>query len=118
MVVPVFLSQMSCDHNNETSFDWYSADPSAIDTNIVADGSASAKCANAVSRTGFIYKLQVFQNIQLRNAVTAANDKAPDLTGAQKLVGGFVADTAEHFTHLLDIDHIRIFREQQLVGCL
>lgn len=36
MIVPVFLSQMSCYHN-KTSFEWYSVDPSAIDIHIVAE---------------------------------------------------------------------------------
>ena len=37
-----------------------------------------------------------------------ANDKAPDLTGAQEFIGSFIADATEHFSHLLDIDHIGI----------
>ena len=37
-----------------------------------------------------------------------ADDKAFDFAGLQKPISGFVADTAEHFTHLLDIDYIGI----------
>ena len=80
MIVPVFLSQMSCYHN-KTSFDWYSADPSAIDSNIVADRSTSAKCANEVLRSRFFYQVQVFQNVELRDSIAATNNKALDLAG-------------------------------------
>ena len=48
----------------------------------------------------------------------AADDKALDFAGFQKPISGFVADTAEHFTHLLDIDYIGILGEQQFIGNL
>ena len=107
VIVPVFLSQMSCYHN-KASFDWYSADPSAIDSNIVADRSTLAKCANEVLRSRFFYQVQVFQNVELRDSIAATNNKALDLAGLQKPIGSFIADAAEHFTHLLNIDYIGI----------
>jgi hypothetical protein len=98
---------MSCYHN-KTSFDWYSADPSAIDSNIVADRSTSAKCANEVLRSRFFYQVQVFQNVELRDSIAAADNKALNFAGLQKPIGSFIADAAEHFTHLLNIDYIGI----------
>lgn len=47
-----------------------------------------------------------------------ADDKALDFAGFQKPICRFIADAAEHFTHLLDIDYIGIFGEQQFLGYL
>jgi hypothetical protein len=98
---------MSCYHN-KTSFEWYSVDSSAIDIYIVAERIPQAKCANKVLRIRFIYQFQVFQNVELRDSIAATNNKALDLAGLQKPIGSFIADAAEHFTHLLNIDYIGI----------
>lgn len=45
-----------------------------------------------------------------------ADDKALDFAGFQKPICRFIADATEHFTHLLDIDYIGIFGEQQFIG--
>lgn len=107
MIVPVFLSQMSCYHN-KTSFEWYSVDSSAIDIYIVAERIPQAKCANKVLRIRFIYQFQVFQNVELRDSIAAADNETSNFPRPQKPVSGFVANTAEHFTHLLNIDYIGI----------
>ena len=60
---------------NKTSFEWCSVDSSAIDIHIVAERTSQAKCANEVLRIRFIYQFQVFQNVELRDSIAAADNE-------------------------------------------
>jgi len=53
--------------------------------------------------------------MELGDFVRSAYLKVLDLILPQKAVCGFCADTAKHFTHLLHIDHIRVFPKNQLI---
>lgn len=55
--------------------------------------------------------------MKLGDFVRSAYLKMLDLILPQKAVSGFGADTAQHFTHLLHTDHIRVILKDQLV-CL
>lgn len=51
--------------------------------------------------------------MKLGNFVRSAYLKVLDLILPQKAISGFCADTAQHFTHLLHTDHIRVFLKKQ-----
>jgi len=53
--------------------------------------------------------------MELGDFVRSAYFKVLDLILPQKAISGFCADTAKHFTHLLHIDHVRVFSKDQLI---
>lgn len=53
--------------------------------------------------------------MKLGDFISSAYLKVLNLILPQEAVSGFCADTAQHFTHLLHTDHIRIIPKDQLI---